>query len=74
MTLKSANKDCNFQFTQVIHGIPQTSLITAEDRLSGGNLMISFYVWGNVHNLITILKNFDNIFTQKKKDKRCLFP
>lgn len=47
------------QFTLVIRELPQTSLKTAEDRLSGGNLMITFNMWGNVQNLITILDTFD---------------
>lgn len=62
------------QFTLVIRGLQQTSLNKAEDRLSGGNLMISFNMWGNVQNLITILDNFDNIFNIAKQDKCCLFP
>lgn len=62
------------QFTLVIRGLQQTSLNKAEDRLSGRNLMISFNMWGNVQNLITILDNFDNIFNNAKQDKCCLFP
>lgn len=62
------------QFTLVIRELPKISLKTAEDRLSGGNLMITFNMWGNVQNLITILDNFDNIFNIVKQDKCCLFP
>lgn len=62
------------QFTLVIRELLQKSLKTAEDRLSGGNLMITFNMWGNVQNLITILDNFDNIFNIVKQDKCCLFP
>lgn len=61
-------------FTLVIRELLQKSLKTAEDRLSGGNLMITFNMWGNVQNLITILDNFDNIFNIVKQDKCCLFP
>lgn len=51
------------QFTLVKRELPQTSLKTAEDKLSEGNLIITFNMWGNVQNLITILDNFDNILT-----------
>lgn len=64
----------NVQFTLVIRDLHQTSLKTAEDRLSGGNLMITFNMWGNVQNLITILDNFDNILNKVKQDICCLFP
>lgn len=47
---------------------------TADDRLSGENLMITFNMCGNVQNLITILDNFDNISNIVKQDKCCLFP
>lgn len=62
------------QFTLVIHELPKKKFKTAEDRLSGENLMITFNMCGNVQNLITILDNFDNISNIVKQDKCCLFP
>lgn len=35
--------------------------------------MITFNMWGNVQNLITILDNFDNIFNIVKQDNVVCF-
>lgn len=39
------------QFTLVIRDLPQTSLKTAEDRLSGGNLMITLNIYGGMYKI-----------------------